>query len=101
MIGYSQGPVQFSRYLVVLTIFNVVMALLCFVTAIVMDKHTGSSNIVMSLIILFFMQFGGLFLNISTLPSEISWIQVCACHLSNSQVVSVCVSIRFRGVGCE
>ncbi|KAI3652706.1 hypothetical protein MP228_002131 [Amoeboaphelidium protococcarum] len=74
MIGYVNTAEAFSRYLLIMCCFSVLMGTFCLLVGILIPRP-GSANVVASSCILFFMLFGGLLINIRNMRSFIGWLQ--------------------------
>ncbi|ORX58024.1 hypothetical protein DM01DRAFT_351938 [Hesseltinella vesiculosa] len=74
MIGLNAQSVVFAKFLMVLVLFNLCAAGLCFCFATAF-KNVAVANLLANLVMLFSMLFGGFLLNKEHIPSVLSWLQ--------------------------
>ncbi|KAI9190098.1 FAD-dependent urate hydroxylase [Blastocladiella emersonii ATCC 22665] len=77
MVGLVASYVVFLKFLLVLVLFNVTAAALCFLASLAVPD-TSVANLFASLAMLFSMLFGKVLLNTDTIPGALRWLQ----HLS-------------------
>ncbi|KAG9289200.1 hypothetical protein G9A89_022509 [Geosiphon pyriformis] len=77
MVGLVNGTSEFLKFILVLVLFNLTAASICLCIGIVF-KQVGVASLLSSLIMLFSMLFGGLFLNKESIPHYLAWLK----HLS-------------------
>ncbi|KAF8922765.1 hypothetical protein BGZ58_003813, partial [Dissophora ornata] len=74
MVGLIEGWTEFGKFFLVLVLFNFTAAGVCLMIGI-MFEEVGVANLMSSLVMLFSMLFGGLFLNKDSIPTNLAWLQ--------------------------
>ncbi|KAF9930860.1 hypothetical protein FBU30_011149 [Linnemannia zychae] len=74
MVGLVEGWTEFSKFFLVLVLFNIVASGICLMIGI-MFETVGVANLMSSLVMLFSMLFGGLLLNKESIPDHLTWLQ--------------------------
>ncbi|KAJ3067738.1 hypothetical protein HDU98_009057 [Podochytrium sp. JEL0797] len=74
MIGYTNAPGSFAKFITLLLVFSAEMGLLCLCLGIAIAQ-VGTATLAGAILILFKMLFAGLLINSSSLPAALSWIQ--------------------------
>ncbi|KAG0297046.1 hypothetical protein BGZ98_000722 [Dissophora globulifera] len=74
MVGLVEEWTEFGRFFLVLVLFNFTAAGVCLMIGIVFEE-VGVANLMSSLVMLFSMLFGGLFLNKDSIPKNLAWLQ--------------------------
>ncbi|CAG8443584.1 9688_t:CDS:10 [Ambispora gerdemannii] len=74
MVGLVNGTSEFLKFILVLVLFNLTAASICLCIGILF-KEVGVASLLSSLIMLFSMLFGGLFLNKESIPEYLAWLK--------------------------
>ncbi|CAG8514342.1 13989_t:CDS:10 [Ambispora leptoticha] len=74
MVGLVNGTSEFCKFILVLVLFNLTAASICLCIGIIF-KEVGVASLLSSLIMLFSMLFGGLFLNKDSIPEYLAWLK--------------------------
>ncbi|KAK9716843.1 hypothetical protein K7432_006611 [Basidiobolus ranarum] len=98
MVGLTPNGSTFARFLLTLVLFNGAAGLFCIAVAACV-RGTGVSSLLASLVMLFFMLFGGLLINQNEIPPALSWLQYISMFRYGFQALSVNEIVGLRIIG--
>lgn len=74
MVGLAASAAAFFKFLLILVLFSICMTTWQFLLAALIDD-VGSAILISSVVILFEMAFAGFFVNLSSIPPVLRWLQ--------------------------
>ncbi|ORX99568.1 hypothetical protein K493DRAFT_212395 [Basidiobolus meristosporus CBS 931.73] len=98
MVGLTSDGPTFARFLLTLVLFNGAAGLFCIAVAACI-RGTGVSSLLASIVMLFFMLFGGLLINQNNIPPALSWLQYISMFRYGFQALSVNEIVGLRIIG--